>query len=295
MPIFGGKSYLEWIELGYHRLPGFSTVKNNDVVVFNWPADKGKPVDKKENYIKRCIAIPGDTLKIVNAEVYINGKKNWKAPRRQEDYLVYLDNNQLYIGNNVEIWKNTLKDHEATKAQDETENMTEFFLTDDALQAIKKLPFVTKVVQVIFPANKNYQDPNVVGPNTIFPADPKDFDWSVDNFGPLVMPKAGVPININVNNIALYDTLICVYEHHKLEINGNQISIDGKVTTTYTPKMNYYWMMGDNRHNSADSRYWGFVPEDHIVGKAWFIWMSWNTDGNILHKIRWSRLFHPIH
>lgn len=280
MPLFGGKSYLEWIELGYHRLPGFSHIKNNDVVVFNYPMEDFRPVDKRENYIKRCIAIPGDTLKIINAEVYINGKKNWKAPNRQEDYLVYTDGSAI----NEKVLKELHIDEGGPTNSTGTYN---FHLTDAGVEALKKLPNVKKIEPLVLQEGFN--------PETLFPGDPKHYPFNLDNYGPIVLPKKGVTVNLTPENIALYTRVITVYEGHKLQMNGDKFVIDGKESSTFTFEMNYYWMMGDNRHNSADSRFWGFVPEDHIVGKAWFIWMSWDKDGSFFSKIRWGRIFNGIH
>ncbi len=279
MPLFGGKSYLEWIQLGYHRLPGFSDIKNNDVVVFNYPMEDFRPVDKRENYIKRCIAIPGDTLQVINAEVFINGKKNWKAPFRQEDYLVYTDGSAI----NDKVLKELHIDEGGPTNSTGTYN---FHLTDDGVEALKKLPNVKKVEPLILQQGFN--------PETLFPGDPKNFAYNLDNYGPVVLPKKGVTVALTPENIALYTRVITVYEGHKLQMNGDKFVIDGKEVSSYTFEMNYYWMMGDNRHNSADSRFWGFVPEDHIVGKAWFIWMSWDKDGSFVSKIRWGRIFNGI-
>ncbi|HAP01964.1 MAG TPA: signal peptidase I [Bacteroidetes bacterium] len=277
MPLIGGKSYLEWIELGYHRIPGFTHIKNNDVVVFNYPMEDFRPVDKRENYIKRCIAIPGDTLKITNGDVYVNGKKNWEAPAAQEEYAVYTDGTL--------ISSDLLNKLEVTQVSVNT-GVYRLMMTTMAADTLRKLSNVKSVQRFYLDANPT--------PETLFPTDPKNFPWNIDNYGPIVIPKAGVPVNLTINNIALYARLINIYEHHKLELRGDKIFIDGKESTSYTPAMDYYWMMGDNRHNSLDSRFWGFVPEDHIVGKAWFIWMSWNTDGSWFSKIRWSRIFNGI-
>ena len=118
-----------------------------------------------------------------------------------------------------------------------------------------------------------------------------DYKWNVDNFGPIIIPKKGWTVKLDSMTFPLYERCIEVYENNKLEVNGKDILINGKKTDSYTFKMNYYWMMGDNRHDSQDARYFGFVPEDHIVGKAWFIWMSLDGKANWLHKIRWSRIF----
>lgn len=272
-------SYLEWIELGYHRIPGFTHIKNNDVVVFNYPMEDFRPVDKRENYIKRCIGIAGDTLEVRDGDVYINGKKNWKPPMRMEEYFVSTDGS--YITDDV-FKELHIDDHAATG----TNGVYDVKATEEAVAALRKLPNVKKVEQMIVSAGINVE--------MLFPGDPNNFKWNIDNYGPLVIPKEGVTVNISPNNIALYSRIIQVYEHHKLELRGDKLLIDGKETSTYTFEMDYYWMMGDNRHNSSDCRFWGFVPEDHIVGKAWFIWMSWDTNGSWFSKIRWGRIFNGI-
>ena len=281
MPIIGGKSYLEWIKLPYYRLPGFQKIKNNDVVVFNWPMEDFRPVDKRENYIKRCIGIPGDTLEVRDAEVYINGKHNTDWPGQQIDYLVTTDgtaiNQKILDGLDITEFSPT-----------NSSGVFRMNLTKSAADAISKLKNVKSMEPDILPKG--------LVPEALFPGDTKHFPWNLDNFGPIWIPKKGVTITIDQSNISLYQRLITIYEGHQLDITKDgKILIDGKQTDQYTFKMDYYWMMGDNRHNSLDSRYWGFVPEDHIVGKAWFIWMSWNKNGSFISKIRWDRLFHGIH
>ena len=279
MPVVGGKSYIEWPKWDYRRLTGFGNIERNDVVVFNYPMEDFRPVDKRENYIKRCVGIPGDTLRIVNAVVYINGEKNMMPPERQDDYLVTTDGNPI----NEKI----LAELDVTEGGPVgNAGVYNYHLTDEAVEAIRKLPNVKKIEPLVLQAGFN--------PETIFPGDPEHFPWNIDNFGPIWIPKAGVTVNISPENIALYRRLITVYEGHTLEERGDQIIIDGQPATTYTFAMDYYWMMGDNRHNSLDSRYWGFVPEDHIVGKATMIWMSWNRNGGLLNTIRWGRLFNGI-
>ena len=159
-------------------------------------------------------------------------------------------------------------------------------LTDENVEKLRQLPNVKSVQPNI--AQKGYN------PETLFPFDPENFPFNIDNYGPIVIPKAGVTVTLSPKNIALYKRIIAVYEGHEFEERDGKFFIDGKESSTYTFGMNYYWMMGDNRHNSADSRYWGFVPEYHIVGKASLIWMSWDTNGAFLNKIRWSRLFNTI-
>jgi signal peptidase I len=145
---------------------------------------------------------------------------------------------------------------------------------------------VKKITKIETPAGM--QDPD------IFPHSSK-YNWNVDNFGPIWIPKKGVTIKLTVDNLPIYERIISLYEGNKLHVDSNKIFINGKLSDSYTFQLDYYWMMGDNRHNSADSRYWGFVPEDHVVGKAVFIWLSLDPDRSFLSKIRWSRLFRFIH
>ncbi|MFN8166861.1 MAG: signal peptidase I [Bacteroidia bacterium] len=278
MPIFGGKSYLEWIKVGYHRLPGFGHIKHGDCVVFNWPAEnEGRPIDKKENYIKRCIGLPGDSLVIHDRQVYINGNIFVNPPNSQSSYHVITDG----TGFSEQVIER-LRLYDSQRLSETEFNL---LLTSKEAVDLKSFGNVKSVEANTFPAG--------VAQAGIFPFDPERH-WNLDNFGPLWIPKKGVTIKLDTSNIALYRRCIGEYEHNTLqEING-QIIINGKVATEYTFKYDYYFMMGDNRHDSADSRFWGFVPEDHIVGKAVFIWMSLEEHANLLHKIRWSRLFHPI-
>ncbi|MGB3075856.1 MAG: signal peptidase I [Chitinophagales bacterium] len=280
LPFTNGNSYLEWITIPYLRLPGFQKIRNNDVVVFNYPMEDFRPVDKRENYIKRCIAIAGDTLEIRDAEIYINGKKVADRPRQQQEYSIITDG--------TSISAKLLDDLDKTEFS-RLSNPGEFraSLTKTAVDSLLKLKNVRSVTEIIWPKG--------TVPESIFPNDLHHFSWYVDNFGPFWIPEKGVTVSIDTNNISLYQRTISVYEGHTLHIEKNgSILIDGIETTTYTFKMNYYWMMGDNRHNSLDSRYWGFVPEDHIVGKAWFVWMSWKAEASGFNKIRWDRLFHGI-
>ncbi len=280
MPLIGGKSYLEWIKIGYHRLPGFGKIKNNDVVVFNWPAEnEGRPNDKKENYIKRCIGIAGDTINIIDRNVYINSRLADMPDKAQFHYHVKTDGTGF-----SEVAAKRLELNDIQIASPEGDFIMN--MTAKSAEEIKTFGNV-KLVEPLIDPKGNYED-------FIFPFD-KRFRWNYDTFGPLWIPKKGATLKLDSLNIALYRKAIGEYEANKLEERDGKIFINGKESTEYTFKMDYYFMMGDNRHNSADSRFWGFVPEDHIVGKAVFIWMSWNTDGSFLSKIRWSRLFHTIH
>jgi len=308
------KSYVEWIKFPYYRFAGFKNVDHNDAVVFNYPAgdtvstrfqsnvsyyslvdqygrervwtDKRnfgdivvRPVDKRENYVKRCIGLPGDTLSIVNRQVYLNGKKAINPEKLQYQYMV--------TTNGSSINQKILNKYDITESfRGNKPGQFIFMLTDEAKQGLEKLPIV-KNVEVF------NEQPNLWKPE-IFPYD-SAYRWNRDNFGPLYIPQKDVPINLTIKNLPIYKRLIVTYEGNDLKIENDKIIINGEETTTYTPKLNYYWMMGDNRHNSADSRYWGFVPEDHVVGRAEFVWLSLDPNKSLFDgKIRWSRLFSVV-
>jgi signal peptidase I len=275
MPVTGTKAYLEWIKLPYVRLPGFTSIKNNDVVVFNWPAEtEGRPVDKKENYIKRCMGIAGDTLKIVDRQVYINGVAAENPEKMQFKYEINTNGNtinQLF-----------LKENDITEGE-RSEMGFRIPLTQEGLKNFQ----AQKIGEIRVSESTDVE--------SVFP-DSKEFLWSVDNFGPLYIPKAGDVVKLDAKNFSIYERAIREYEHNPtLAVSGDKVMLDGKEITEYRFKYNYYFMMGDNRHNSMDSRYWGFVPEDHIVGKAVFIWLSLDEHKKFLKKIRWNRLFRTIH
>lgn len=280
MPITGTKAYWEGVKWDYRRLPGFSEVKRNDVVVFNYPMDAdaplSRPVDKRENYIKRCLAVGGDTIKIVNAQVFLNGKPAEQPQFGEKYYFVQTDG--------TDINPQAIEDLKI-EAQRSSADQYIFNMTAEDAEIIRKWSNVKEVSLYIRPANE-YD-------SQIFPHDPQ-FKWNADNFGPLIIPKKGWTVKLDSTNYALYERAISVYEGNKIERKGNEILINGKKSDTYTFKMNYYWMMGDNRDNSLDSRYWGMVPDDHIVGKALFIWMSWDSNAGFFNKIRWSRIFDGI-
>jgi signal peptidase I len=276
--VFGVKTYLDWIKLPYMRLPGFTEVKKGDIVVFNKPEEADpqydKPVDQRTALIKRCQATPGDILTIVNGQVYINGKAEKNAPESQTDYRIVTDapnfNQQVFQDLNVKI-------SETTEGA-----VTIPYKNVPKLRAYSGIKSVDPVDA---PAGK--------WDSTVFPHNPH-FTWNQDNFGPLVLPKRGYTVPLNDSTMALYRRAIELYEHNKVDTQGKDIIINGQKATSYTFKMNYYWMMGDNRHNSLDCRFWGYVPEDHIVGKAMITFFSTDSTQDIFHRIRWNRILKPI-
>lgn len=308
MPLVGGKSYSEAIHLPYTRWFS-SPVKRNDVVVFNFPAgdtltveydsripyydlvrEQGRdrvwsenkvitrPVDKRENYIKRCVAIGGDTIELKNGILYVNNEPGFVSPTAATYYHVRF--------NNVIIEPDMLREQgvllNMAEGDADLQPLGGFDyrmnLTLNELEIVKNIPGFVSADKEILPPSED-----------IFPNKPAMFPWSADNFGKLWIPKKGATIQLTPQNIALYKRAISVYEGNTWEEQGDKIYINGEPATSYTFKMDYFWMMGDNRHKSQDSRYWGYVPEDHVVGEAWMIWMSWDKG------VRWNRLFKTIH
>lgn len=316
LPLGDRKSYLEWIKLPYIRWFE-SPVKRGDVVVFNLPVgdtvintpeyqsqityyqamrDLGKgnvdsgrqlilgdpdkypivirPIDKEENYIKRCVGIPGDTLQIRDQVVSINGTPQPLPPESETWYVVKtrgqpIEEDAMKEQYDIDI----AKDEEFRET--ERPNVYRILLEHQAYEKMLQNHFADSIGPVI---DSDYN---------VYPYSPL-CHWTIDNFGPILIPKAGSTIPLIPQNYALYQRVIRTYEENDFYENDGKYYLNGKAVTQYTFKANYYWMMGDNRHDSQDARYWGFVPEDHIVGKASLIWMSWDKG------IRWSRLFKPI-
>jgi len=283
IPGINQKSYSEKIKLPYHRMKGLGNIKRNDCVVFNWPAEKeGRPVDKKENYVKRCVGIPGDVLELKNADLFVNGapQEEFDGMKKQWQYNITTQEGR---GLNQEM---LYKKFDITEGgYGRNRNEYNLILTNSSRDALNNFSNVTTMERRVEKKGK-YSD-------YIFPHDP-NYAWNIDNFGPITIPASGSTIELSVSNLSIYKDIIERYENNKLEVIDDKIYINDTVTTSYTFGMNYYWMMGDNRHNSADSRFWGFVPENHIVGKALFVWMSYDGNAKGLKKIRWNRLFRSV-
>lgn len=332
LPIFNCKSYLDWPSWDYKRVAGLGQIQRNDIVVFNFPAGDTvatlqqnpdyytlvqmygreavrmnkqsfgdiiyRPVDKRENYVKRCVGLPGDSLSIRNNQVYINGKAAQNPKNMQLNYFVETETplTETMFRN----WGVSRDDYmpygqPCTVTDPETLSFLgfqpnangaynlvyRFPMTEAMVAQVKKLPSVKKVIV----------EPEIIGGTMYYPVD-YDNGWTRDNYGPIWIPKRGATIELTPENLALYRRCIKNYEHNEMEEKDGVVYINGEKATTYTFQYDYYWMMGDNRHNSADSRSWGFVPEDHIVGKPIMIWLSLDKDRSLFDGgIRWNRLF----
>ena len=332
LPILNCKSYLDWPSWDYKRVAGLGQIQRNDIVVFNFPAGDTvatlqqnpdyytlvqmygreavhmnkqsfgdiiyRPVDKRENYVKRCVGLPGDSLSIRNNQVYINGKAAQNPKNMQLNYFVETETplTETMFRN----WGVSRDDYmpygqPCTVTDPETLSFLgfqpnangaynlvyRFPMTESMVAQVKKLSSVKKVIV----------EPEIIGGTMYYPVD-YDNGWTRDNYGPIWIPKRGATIELTPENLALYHRCIKNYEHNELEEKDGVVYINGEKATTYTFQYDYYWMMGDNRHNSADSRSWGFVPEDHIVGKPIMIWLSLDKDRSLFDGgIRWNRLF----
>lgn len=334
LPLLKSKSYLEWINWPYHRLKGLRKIKNNDVVVFNFPAgdtvvveqqassyysiirdfaqeyisnDRAasaemkpydyyyhkarkyvnqnftitvRPVDRRDNYIKRCIGIPGDKVEVRHCQVFVNGKPQQEIPNMQFKY--YVRTNGTAINPKTLERMNISRDDISL---DLTSNEYYMPLTGENAQKISAMNNIMGVY-------RQEKDSGYYA-YYIFPHDPR-YPWNEDNYGPVDIPAKGQTVNITTENISLYERIITAYEGNTLQVQDGKIFINGQETSTYTFKMDYYWMMGDNRHDSADSRFWGFVPEDHIVGSPRMIWLSLDKNKSFPAKIRLKRMFRGI-
>jgi len=298
-------SYSTLVKWPYKRLPGFSSIERNDIVVFNLPAGDTvaleveentnyyelvrqlgrqevwnnyhiipRPLDKRENIIKRCVGIPGDTLQIREGALFVNGRPAFVAPGSEMQYLVQTDGEAL---NPARLKEMGIIDEPTPTGQP---GLYLCNLNQADLATIKTWSSVKSITPFV---NDELSDP------AVFPFDTTRFHWNQDNFGPVVVPAKGVTVQLTPENLPLYQRIIQIYEGNDFTVKNGSFIINGQPATSYTFKMNYYWVMGDNRHNSIDSRYWGFLPEDHVVGKAWITWMSYDKDG-----IRWSRIMKAI-
>lgn len=342
-------SYSTIIELPYLRLPAIEVIEKGDPVVFNYPGwPEGfqpsphvekeawnlftppiEPIDKRNNYVKRCVAVAGDTLQIINQDVFINGDK-FEWPDRangQTKYWVIMKPGQTlnatYLKKTYDI--NFLQSRKVVNTQDVSDaNLVseitnadgsrsyvfEVNVPNNSIEQFKREGFIQQIIPIVIPA-PGQPVPELPGdlsdklkrmpfdfpvyPNPIGTSiDTLVYKWSIDNYGPLYIPKAGITVPMNFDSYLRYGRIISIYEGHTLERNGDQYIIDGQVADSYTFQQNYYWMQGDNRHNSFDCRFWGFVPEDHIVGKPVFIWMSLDSYSSGLDKIRTERVFTTV-
>jgi signal peptidase I len=234
------------------------------------------PVDKRENLIKRCIGLPGDVVQVKDAQVFVNGKAAPQHSQAKHIYIVKTNGNTPILNDEAELVKVL------------SNNIYAYNFANDEAEAAKKAGNVVAVD--LYKSEAAGVAPTDAGA-WVFPQDTMHYKWNKDNYGPLRIPKAGATVQLTADNIALYRRIITTYEGNKLEERGDKFYINNKETTSYTFRMDYYWMMGDNRDNSLDSRYWGFVPDDHIVGKAAFVWLSY---GDNIFDIRWNRLMRSV-
>ena len=345
LPFTGTASYLKNPQLPYTRLPGLQKIKNNDIVCFNWPADTlatmwgdnsgkftYKPVDKKTNYVKRCVGIAGDSLEMKNGYFYINGKKNIlpdraklqfyytyeaKKPITKSTYPKFLlkkERTGVYkilskYWNDSRVQKSITENGRLSKIGSDSlytevagginpdfarklkminvDTKININLTEEEAARLEKMPLTASVRKV-----------NHGVDNAIFPHVEK-LRWSQDNFGPIYIPEAGVTVKLDSESLPFYEQIIKNYENNDLQVMGENIYINGKKADSYTFKQDYFYLIGDNRHNSLDGRYWGYVPFDHVLGKPVMVWFSWDANaasfGEKLKSIRWDRMFTTVH
>lgn len=314
IPVLDKESYFESPKLNPVRLPAIEKIGRNSPVVFNYPEgdsvyvfpdrtwsihdyrrnaipqnyaqaiNKGRkelvtrPIDKKDHYIKRAVAIPGDTLKIVDRQIFINSEMAENPTHMQFLYMVSFPEGTSINLNKLYDWGIVGDD-----IYQQSSNYLVMWMDEEQKGKVQAMDNQITIA----PVEVGKMDKN---PYRVFPHDPKNYNWTVDNFGPLYIPAKGSTIKLTPETLAPYRQIITHYEHNDLKVKDGKIFINGEETDSYTFQMDYYWMMGDNRHNSEDSRIWGFVPENHVVGKPLFIWFS-TKEGSIANGIRWNRLF----
>ena len=307
----GKKSYTERIRMPYRRLWGFSRVKRDDIIVFNFPEGDtmvvqypgqnyyslvrqyGRdymlsefdiithPVDKRENYIKRCIGLPGDRIAIVDGEILVNGKIRPANPGRKHKYYVTTTGEPL-----PEPLLDSLKILKSSVTYNPVNSLHVLYLTAEKVESLRSYHDVRSI--------KQYAEPMLSFQNQeIYPHSPV-YRWTGDNFGPLRVPAKGDTIRLTLINLPVYQRIIEVYEHNELQLTEGVIHINEQPSSNYIFQMDYYFVMGDNHHNSADSRYWGFVPEDHLLGKAVTVWFSIEPDRPLIEGLRKERIFNSI-
>ncbi|MDH3711665.1 MAG: signal peptidase I [Cyclobacteriaceae bacterium] len=292
IPLLNISSYLDWIQLPSYRLPGFRDVKRYEPVVFNYPGnpnipgDEDHPVDLKTYYVKRCVGLPGDVLEIKETALVINGEVSPVPDKIQWSYKVNSPNpisSRVFL--RYGIWDHT------------SAGVNSYYLkaTNESIDKLSQIPDIVIEKASMDPFDNSLKQwaPGE-GQFNVLP-DGTALSWNEDNFGPLLIPAKGTTIAINQDNLTKYGYLVQLYEgHDEVVIEGQSLTIDGQSVQEYTFNQDYYFMMGDNRHNSVDSRFWGLVPEDHIMGKPLFVWMSIDSNQSWLKKIRWNRLFTAI-
>ncbi len=324
LPFDAGESYLKWPKLDMHRLPALESIDRNDPIVFNYPLGDSvyilpgrtwsaedvrlgriypqhqpyftrglaklvtRPVDKKDHYVKRAVAVPGDTIEIRDADLYINGRRSVDPEHIQFSYRVSKPPGLRLDLAQLADWGISTEDLGSLTGStaDLSSPELQMVLSADQIEKLQSLSPEIQVKKIV--AARDTTGMQNFG---LFPNDPTNFQgWTRDNYGPLYIPQAGATVEIGPRNISLYRRIIQVYEGHRLEVTASGIQIDGQPAKTYTFEQDYYWGMGDNRHMSEDSRYWGFIPHDHIVGKPLFIWFS-TKNANLGDGIRWDRIF----
>ena len=300
--VLGIKSYSDLIQLPTYRFPGFSSVQRNDVVVFHVPHEQQRPADLRTFLIKRCIAVAGDTLQIRDGQVFVNGQPGAVAGQPQTTYFLEVREANDEVRQALHdqgVVDYTQPDGVPAAVADPATGRLGYVISCPAEVAayFRRQPYVRSLTVA----------GGVLPDGTLFP-DAADFDvsgarsavarhWQLDNYGPLPVPRQGQVVQLTPANAAIYYKIISQYEHNvgvAWDAATGLITQHGRPLTSYTIRQDYYFMMGDNRHNSEDSRFWGFVPADHVVGKAVFVWLSLDPHADLLHRVRWSRLFRPI-